>query len=117
MRPDRPAARNDRSGRSPAGSQVDSTVASLTSRASNAEGTGVRHELNVLALVKGEERYVFVYDDDSGDDLLDAFRQFAADPRYNFSWFDAAVLADKAREQIQTPPVRTNRISSRIGER
>jgi hypothetical protein len=64
----------------------------------------VRREFNVLALVKGNERYVFVYDDDSRAALLDAFRDQAADPRLSFSWFDAAVLSDKAREQARSAP-------------
>jgi hypothetical protein len=59
----------------------------------------VRRELNVLALLKGEERYVFVYDDASQDGLLDAFRHYASDPNLSFTWFDAAVLTDKARQQ------------------
>lgn len=69
----------------------------------------MRREFNVLALVKGTERYVFVYDDDSRQALIDAFRDQAADPRLTFSWFDAAVMTDKAREQARTaetvPPV------------
>jgi len=60
----------------------------------------VPNEFNVLALVKGEERYVFVYDDDSQADLIDAFRDQAADPRLSLSWFDATVLTAKAREQV-----------------
>ncbi len=69
----------------------------------------MRKELNVLALVKGNERYVFVYDDESRQPLIDAFRNQAADPRLSFTWFDAAVLTEKAREQAKaapkTPPV------------
>lgn len=57
------------------------------------------HEFNVLALIKGQERYVYVYDDDSRQRLIDAFRDQAADPGLSFSWFDAAILTDKAREQ------------------
>ena len=34
----------------------------------------MNREFNVLALIKGQERYVFVYDDASCDALLDAFR-------------------------------------------
>lgn len=56
-------------------------------------------EFNILALVKGEERYVFIYDDTSRAALLDAFRDQAADPNLSFSWFDAAVLTEKAKEQ------------------
>ena len=70
----------------------------------------MRREFNVLALIKGRERYVFVYDDVSRDALLDAFRDLAADPAMSFSWFDAAVLTDKAREQARAaeegPPSR-----------
>ena len=59
----------------------------------------VPRELNVLALLKGTERYVFIYDDESRPLLIDAFRDQAADPRLSFNWFDAAVLTDRAREQ------------------
>jgi hypothetical protein len=59
----------------------------------------VGQELNVLALVKGAERYVYVYDDESRRELLEAIRAQAADPALSLNWFDAAVLAQKAREQ------------------
>jgi hypothetical protein len=61
----------------------------------------VRREFNVLALVKGNERYVYIYDDASQQPLIDAFRDQAADPRLCFTWFDAAVLTEKAREQAR----------------
>jgi hypothetical protein len=75
----------------------------------------VAREFNILALVKGRERYVFVYDDVSRRQLLDAFRDQAADPRLSFSWFDAAVLVDKARAQEGAPPAREPLPRSRIG--
>jgi hypothetical protein len=59
----------------------------------------VSREYNVLALIKGKQRYIFVYDDDSRDALIESLRDHAADPRLNFSWFDASVLSDKARQQ------------------
>jgi hypothetical protein len=59
------------------------------------------NELNVLALIKGTEHYVFVYDDDSRPQLLDTLRDQAADPSLSLSWFDAMVLTTKAREQAQ----------------
>jgi hypothetical protein len=55
-------------------------------------------EYNILALVKGAERYVYVYDDDSRPGLLETFRSQAADAALSLNWFDAAVLAQKARE-------------------
>ena len=61
----------------------------------------MQREVNVLALIKGNERFIYVYDDDSQQPLIEAFRDQAADPRLSFSWFDAAVLTEKAREQAQ----------------
>jgi hypothetical protein len=60
----------------------------------------MQSEVNVLALVKGHERYVYVYDDGSQQELIDALRDHAADPGLSLSWFDAAVLTSKAREQV-----------------
>jgi hypothetical protein len=62
----------------------------------------MQSEVNVLALVKGQERYVYVYDDGSEPELIDAFRDHAADPGLSLTWFDAAVLTRKARDQVQT---------------
>jgi hypothetical protein len=66
-------------------------------------GWRVPNEFNVLALLKGDERYIYIYDDASRPELIDAFRDQAADPAVNFSWFDAAVLTDKARQQAAAP--------------
>jgi hypothetical protein len=64
----------------------------------------VRREYNVLALIKGAERYVYVYDDDSRQVLINSLRNQAADPEVSLTWFDAAVLIDKARQQAQSAP-------------
>ncbi len=56
-------------------------------------------ELNVLALIKGDDRYVYVYDDASRVALVEAFHEQAADRRLSLNWFDAAVLTQKAGEQ------------------
>lgn len=74
----------------------------------------MRREFNVLALVKGAERYVFVYDDDSRAALIDALRDLAANPEVGFSWFDAAVLTEKAREQACVPALPSRSPRSRI---
>ena len=74
------------------------------------------NEFNVLALVKGEERYVFVYDDDSQAELLDAFRDQAADPRLSLSWLDATVLTAKAREQVVESATDEVRVRDRTEE-
>jgi len=61
----------------------------------------VRRDFNVLALLKGNERYVYVYDDDSRDHLVNVFRDQAADPHLSLSWLDVGVLVRKAREQAK----------------
>jgi len=58
-------------------------------------------ELNVLALNKGAERFIFVYDEESREVLVDALRDQAADPRLSLNWFDAAVLSQKLWEQAE----------------
>jgi hypothetical protein len=58
------------------------------------------HEFNVLALVKGAEQFVFVYDDISHGFLVDTLRDMAGSPESNLTWFDALVLTKKAREQV-----------------
>lgn len=57
-------------------------------------------DVNVLALIKGRERFIYVFDDESQQELIDAVRDHAADPRLSLSWFDASVLTRKAREQV-----------------
>ena len=57
-------------------------------------------DLNVLALFKGSDRFVFVYDDESRAELLDAVRNCAADSDSSLNWYDAAVLTDRARKQF-----------------
>src|SRR5262249_53182876 len=67
-------------------------------------GGAVQREVNVLGLVKGAGRYVFVGGGATRGPLLDAFRKPAADPALSLNWFDAAVLTDKAREQFRFAP-------------
>ena len=71
------------------------------------------HDLNVLALIKGEERFIFVYDDDSRGHVIDAVRDKAADPTVSLNWFDAAVLTERARQQA-CPADERDRIPSRM---
>lgn len=55
-------------------------------------------EINILALTKGQEHYVFLYDDRYRTETLRTFRRFAADPQLSFTWYDAAVLSKKLRD-------------------
>ena len=55
-------------------------------------------DINVLALVKGEERYIFLYDDEHKSDALKTLGRFASNPELSFSWYDAAVLSQRIRQ-------------------
>ena len=59
----------------------------------------VAAEFNVIALIKGDERYVYVYDDESRAALVEAFQEQAGSAELSLNWFDAAVLTQKAQEQ------------------
>ena len=55
-------------------------------------------DINVLALVKGGERYIFLYKDGRKAETLRTLGRFASNPDLNFSWYDAAVLSQKIRK-------------------
>lgn len=54
-------------------------------------------EVTVLALVKGGERYVFLYTDPHKAEILRTLGRFANNPDLSLTWFDAAVLSQKVR--------------------
>ena len=57
-------------------------------------------EINVLALVKGEEKFIFLFDDANRDQTLRQLARFAANPELDFSWYDAAMLSRKIRDAV-----------------
>jgi len=56
-------------------------------------------DLDVIALVKGEERYVFLYEESTRVQVVRTFGRFASDPELSLTWFDAAVLSQKVRQE------------------
>ena len=59
----------------------------------------MNQDINVLALVKGAERYVFLYDDSSRAETLRVLGRYASNPELSFTWYDAAVLSQKIRQE------------------
>lgn len=55
-------------------------------------------DINVLALVKGKERYIFLYEDSQRAETLRMLGRHASNPELSFSWYDAAVLSQKIRQ-------------------
>jgi hypothetical protein len=70
----------------------------------NREQRAVSHDINVLALVKGNERYIFLYDDASRAEALRTLGRYASNPELSFSWYDAAVLSQKIRQSTAAAP-------------
>ncbi len=80
------------------------------SRADGRRPPTVNEDINVLALVKGTERYIFLYDDNNKAETLRTLGRYASDPDLSFTWYDAAVLSQKIRQQApQGPHWATNR--------
>ncbi len=75
-------------------------VAESLARADRKGWCLVRREVNVLAMVKGNERYIYIFGNDAHDSLINALRDHAADPELSLNWYDAAVLTHKADEQV-----------------
>lgn len=67
-------------------------------------------DINVLALVKGKERYVFLFDDTQRAEALRTLGRYASNSELSFSWYDAAVLSQKVRQAGPVKPSQ-NRIS------
>ena len=55
-----------------------------------------------LSLVKGEERFVFRYQQGHEPRVVDAFAELAANRECNFDWFDAAVLSYQMGRRLET---------------
>lgn len=64
-------------------------------------GSTVSQDINVLALVKGEERYVFLYNESNRAETLRVLGRYASNPELSFTWYDAAVLSQKIRQESQ----------------
>lgn len=54
-------------------------------------------DVNVLALVKGAERYVVLYQDNQQKDALRQLGRWASNADLAFNWYDAATLSHRVR--------------------
>ena len=68
-------------------------------------------DINVLALVKGEERYIFLFDDNNRAEALRTLGRFASNPELSFTWYDAAVLSQKIRKIAPAKPAANPRFT------
>ena len=59
-------------------------------------------DFHVLALVKGDHQFVYIFDEMGWDELVETLCQQAEDINLEFSWFDAALLSHRAKSQIES---------------
>lgn len=53
--------------------------------------------LHVLAIVKGVERFIFIYQEGQEEVLLETLGGYATDKDLDFDWYDATVLSQKIK--------------------
>ena len=73
----------------------------------------VSKDINVVALVKGEERYIFLFNDQQKSQTLRTLGRYASNPELSFSWYDAAVLSQKVRNAARAEETSDNIFDSR----
>ena len=57
----------------------------------------MKQHMNFVALAKGNEQYVFLFDDTSATATLNLLGQYAADKELSFTWRDAVLMAGQVR--------------------
>jgi hypothetical protein len=83
---------------------MDRSLSKQALPGSQRELSNVSQDINVLALVKGNERYIFLYDDASRAEALRTLGRYASNPELSFTWYDAAVLSQKIRQAAAPAP-------------
>jgi len=66
------------------------------------EGREAKSVIRQLSLVKGDERFIFRYQNGQEPEVIDAFASMAADKASSFDWFDAAVLSYQMGRRLET---------------
>jgi hypothetical protein len=70
-----------------------------TSTPANTGLESVAKDIKVVALMKGKEQYVFLYNEGNRAETLRLLGRYASNPELSFTWYDAAVLSQKIRQE------------------
>jgi hypothetical protein len=73
----------------------------------------MNREVNVVALVRGDEHYIFMFDDANRTETLRMLGRYAADPQLSFTWYDAAVLSQRVREILPAKSTQAASVASK----
>lgn len=57
------------------------------------------HDIHVVAVVKGDERYIVLYDADSRAEALRTVGRWAGNVDLSFTWYDAAMMSVKIKAE------------------
>ena len=71
-------------------------------------------DINILALAKGEERYIFLYNEETRNETLRTLGRYASNSELSFSWYDAAVMSQKVRNNAKSAVSETPEFSSNL---
>ena len=74
-------------------------------------------EINVVALVRGEEQYIFMFDEANRTETLRMLGRYAADPELSFTWYDAAVMSQKVRDMLPAKSTQNSSVASSTPQR
>ncbi len=61
-----------------------------------------RQDVNIIALSRGRERYVWLYDDAHAPDAIATAHRFARDPSLSFSDDDCRLICDRIRQRLRS---------------
>jgi hypothetical protein len=64
--------------------------------------------LNLLEWRVGQDRYVFLFEDSQRAELVKTLGRYAANPRLNFTWADAAIVAHRVNLSSPAPSADPN---------
>ena len=71
-------------------------------------------DINILALAKGEERYIFLYNEETRNETLRTLGRYASNAELSFSWYDAAVMSQKVRKNAKNAQSETPSFNSSV---
>lgn len=66
----------------------------------------MERELNASVMVKGEERYIVLFDDAHRSEALRTLGRWAANPELSFTWYDAAKMSGEMQANTKPESVR-----------
>lgn len=59
--------------------------------------------IETVTLIKGKEKYIYLFDNAHRAHALRMLGRHASNPELSFSWYDAAMLCTKMRQQENRP--------------